>query len=63
MKRLKEIAAVLEDAGYYVYIIKEQPDKLGESIIQKVLRYSRETHRIPPLRHVLDFFPLVNPVN
>jgi hypothetical protein len=27
MKRLKEIAAVLEDAGYYVYIIKEQPDK------------------------------------
>jgi hypothetical protein len=40
MKRLKEIATVLEDAGYHVYIIKEQPDKLGESIIQKVLRYA-----------------------
>ncbi len=40
MKRLKTIAAVLEDSGHYVYIIKDQPDRLGESIIQKVLRYA-----------------------
>jgi len=40
MKRLKTIAGVLEDAGYYVYIIKDQPDRLGESVIQKVLRHA-----------------------
>lgn len=40
MVRLKKIAAALEERGYYVYIIKEQPDRLGESIIQKVLRYA-----------------------
>ncbi|HEV2380857.1 MAG TPA: hypothetical protein VG206_13830 [Terriglobia bacterium] len=40
MKRLKTIAGVLEDAGYYVYIVKDQPDRLGESVIQKVLRHA-----------------------
>ncbi len=40
MVRLKKIAAILEEFGYYVYIIKEQPNRLGESIIQKVLRYA-----------------------
>ena len=40
LKRLKTIAGVLEDAGYYVYIIKDQPDRLGESVIQKVLRHA-----------------------
>lgn len=40
MKRLKTIASILEESGHYVYIIKEQPDRLGESIIQKVLRYA-----------------------
>jgi len=38
--RLKAIADKLEDLGYYTYIIKEQPDKLGEGVIQKVLRYA-----------------------
>jgi len=37
---LKDIQAELETLGYFVYIIKEQPDKLGESVIQKVLRYA-----------------------
>jgi hypothetical protein len=37
---LKAIAGKLEAMGYYPYIIKEQPDKLGESIVQKVLRYA-----------------------
>lgn len=38
--RLKSIATRLEDIGYYTYIIKEQPDRLGESVLQKVLRYA-----------------------
>jgi hypothetical protein len=40
MKRLKTIASILENSGHYVYIIKEQPDRPGESVIQKVLRYA-----------------------
>jgi len=38
--RLKIIAFELERLGYYTYIIKDQPDKIGESIIQKVLRFA-----------------------
>lgn len=37
---LKSIQAKLEDLGYYVILIKEQPDKLGEGVIQKVLRHA-----------------------
>jgi hypothetical protein len=37
---LKRIAARLEDLGYFTYIIKEQPDKAGEGVIQKVMRYA-----------------------
>lgn len=40
MDRLLAIKASLEARGYFVYIIKEQPDRLGESIIQKVLRHA-----------------------
>lgn len=40
LDRLKCIAAKLEELGYYTYIIKEQPDKAGESVIQKVMRYA-----------------------
>ena len=40
LKRLKMIAAKLELLGYYTYLIKEQPDRPGESIVQKVLRYA-----------------------
>lgn len=40
MERLRHIGAELEEQGYYTYIIKEQPDKIGESVIQKVLRYA-----------------------
>lgn len=43
LDRLKSIAAKLEELGYYTYIIKEQPDKAGESIIQKILRYALST--------------------
>ena len=40
LDRLKRIAAKLEPLGYHTYIIKEQPDKAGESVIQKVLRHA-----------------------
>jgi hypothetical protein len=40
LDRLKRIAAKLEELGYFTYIVKEQPDRLGESVIQKVMRYA-----------------------
>ena len=40
MERLRLIAAKLEELGYYPVIIKDQPDKLGESVIQKVMRHA-----------------------
>ena len=40
LDRLKTIGSKLEDLGYYTYIIKEEPDRLGESVVQKVLRYA-----------------------
>jgi len=40
LDRLKTIASRLEELGYYTCIIREQPDKAGESVIQKVMRYA-----------------------
>lgn len=40
LERLKLIGATLESAGFHVYIIKQEPDRLGESVLQKVLRYA-----------------------
>jgi hypothetical protein len=40
LDRLKKIESKLQELGYYTYIIKEQPDKAGESVIQKVMRYA-----------------------
>jgi hypothetical protein len=40
LDRLKRIASKLEELGYYTYIIREEPDRLGESVVQKVLRYA-----------------------
>jgi hypothetical protein len=40
LDRLKRIGLKLQEIGYYTYIIKEQPDKAGESIIQKVMRHA-----------------------
>ncbi len=40
LARLKRIQSKLEELGYYTYIVKEQPDRSGESLIQKVLRYA-----------------------
>lgn len=40
LDRLKGIAGKLEELGYFTYIIKDQPDRLGEGVIQKVMRYA-----------------------
>lgn len=40
LDRLKRIESKLQELGYYTYIIKEQPDKAGESVVQKVMRYA-----------------------
>src|SRR5882672_5384210 len=40
LDRLKRIESKLQELGYYTYIIREQPDKPGESVIQKVMRYA-----------------------
>jgi hypothetical protein len=40
LKQLQLIATTLEAAGYHVYIIKQEQDRLGESVLQKVLRYA-----------------------
>ena len=40
LERLKRMETRLQELGYFTYIIKEQPDKGGESVIQKVMRYA-----------------------
>jgi len=40
LARLKTISTRLQELGYHTYIIKEQPDRIGESVIQKVLRFA-----------------------
>jgi hypothetical protein len=40
LDRLKRIESKLQELGYYTYIIKEQPDRVGEGIVQKVMRYA-----------------------
>jgi hypothetical protein len=40
LSRLKAISSRLEQLGFHTYIIKEQPDRTGESVIQKVLRFA-----------------------
>lgn len=39
LELLKRIQTHLENLGFYTYIIKDQPDILGESVMQKVLRF------------------------
>ena len=40
LDRLKRIEVKLQDLGYYTYIIKEQPNKVGEGVVQKVMRFA-----------------------
>ncbi len=40
LERFQEIKTILEDLGHHVYLVREQPDRPGESVIQKVLRFA-----------------------
>jgi hypothetical protein len=60
LDRLKRIATKLEDIGYFTYIIKEQPDRLGESVIQKVMRFALSSKFViventEPSGHLYEF--------
>jgi hypothetical protein len=57
---LKRITSRLEELGYYPYIIREQPDKAGESVIQKVMRYALSSKFVlientEPSGHLYEF--------
>lgn len=57
---LKRIQSHLDNIGFYTYIIKEQPDKIGESIIQKVLRFGLSSRFViiensEPSGHLYEF--------
>ncbi len=60
MDLLKRIQTHLDNLGYYTYIIKEQPDIVGESVMQKVLRYGLSSRFIiientEPTGHLYEF--------
>lgn len=57
---LKRIQAHLENLGFYTYIIKEQPDRFGESVMQKVLRFGLSSRFVviensEPSGHLYEF--------
>ena len=60
LERLKRIQAHLDNSGFYTYIIKEQPDIIGESVIQKVMRYGLSSRFVivensEPSGHLYEF--------
>jgi hypothetical protein len=60
LKLLKRIQSHLDDLGYYTYIIKEQPDVIGESVMQKVLRFGLSSRFViiensEPTGHLYEF--------
>jgi hypothetical protein len=60
LERLQEIKATLEDLGYHVYLVKEQPDRPGETVIQKVLRFALSSKFViventDPSGHLYEF--------
>jgi len=68
---LKRIQTHLDNLGFYTYIIKEQPDIIGESVMQKVLRYglssrfvivenSEPTGHLYELPHITKFGELTS---
>lgn len=57
---MKRIQAHLESLGFYTYIIKEQPDIIGESVMQKVLRFGLSSRFViiensEPTGHLYEF--------
>jgi len=71
LELLKRIQLHLDNLGFYTYIIKEQPDIIGESVMQKVLRYglssrfviienSEPTGHLYELPHITKFAELTS---
>ena len=57
---LKRIQTHLDNLGFYTYIIKEQPDIIGESVMQKVLRFGLSSRFViiensEPTGHLYEF--------
>ncbi len=57
---LKRIASKLNELGYFTYIIKEERDKIGEAVIQKVMRYALNSKFVvventEPSGHLYEF--------
>ena len=57
---LKRIKVHLDSLGFYTYIIKEQPDIIGESVMQKVLRFGLSSRFVviensEPTGHLYEF--------
>ena len=60
LERLHEVKAVLEDMGYHVYLVKEEPDRPGETVVQKVLRFALSSKFViientDPSGHLYEF--------
>lgn len=60
LELLKRIQTHLDNLGFYTYIIKEQPDIIGESIMQKVLRFGLSSRFViiensEPTGHLYEF--------
>lgn len=60
LELLKRIQTHLDNLGFYTYIIKEQPDIIGESVIQKVLRFGLSSRFViiensEPSGHLYEF--------
>lgn len=60
LELLKRIQSHLDNLGFYTYIIKEQPDVIGESVMQKVLRFGLSSRFViiensEPTGHLYEF--------
>jgi hypothetical protein len=60
LELLKRIQAHLDELGFYTYIIKEQPNVIGESVLQKVLRFGLSSRFVviensEPTGHLYEF--------
>lgn len=60
LELLKRIQSHLDGLGFYTYIIKEQPDIIGESVMQKVLRFGLSSRFViiensEPTGHLYEF--------
>jgi len=60
LELLKRIQTHLDNLGFYTYIIKEQPDIIGESVMQKVLRFGLSSRFViiensEPTGHLYEF--------